>query len=188
MEDLGTCLGGFHSRYAVQHGDFQPSNIFFDEETGSVALIDVGGMGVPTTETDMEHFAKSLRLLSDVYGTRLSTEGLGHFERGYAKAAPSSMPHHGLCSAMEPSVIAAVPLAEGGRAAVRAGHGARQSCAHTQGRPSSAMGAAQGSRLKLAGSPECSRKVDLGAQLQVLRVARGARWCPEAGSPRRTAR
>jgi len=105
MEELGACLGGFHSRYGVQHGDFQPSNIFYDEETGAVALIDVGGMGVPTTESDVEHFAKSLRLLSDVYGTRLSTEGLRHFERGYAKAAPSSMPHHGLGSVMEPSAV-----------------------------------------------------------------------------------
>mmetsp|Transcript_112952 Transcript_112952/g.364655 ORF Transcript_112952/g.364655 Transcript_112952/m.364655 type:complete len:737 (-) Transcript_112952:280-2490(-) len=97
MERLGACLGEFHSRYKVQHGDFQPSNIFYDEETEAVALIDVGGMGVPTTESDVEHFSRALRLLSDVYGARLASDGLRHFERGYARTAPASMPRPGLC-------------------------------------------------------------------------------------------
>jgi hypothetical protein len=87
FERLGTVLGEFHSRYnSSQHGDLQPSNIFYDEAIDQIAFVDNGGIGVPTTETDIQHFSKSLKLLSDAYGARLATEGLQHFERGHALA------------------------------------------------------------------------------------------------------
>jgi hypothetical protein len=85
LEKLGACLAGFHGRYGnSQHGDFQPSNVLYDEERDALAFIDVGGMGVPTTEGDVEHFSRSIRLLADSYGARLATDGLRHFEQGYA--------------------------------------------------------------------------------------------------------
>jgi len=88
MEKLGVCLAEFHGRYGnSQHGDFQPSNIFYDEGHDELTLIDVGGMGVPTTENDIEHFSKSIKLLAETYGSRLAGEGLKHFEQGYAKIA-----------------------------------------------------------------------------------------------------
>jgi len=85
LEKLGICLAEFHARYSnSQHGDFQPSNIFYDEDEDEIALIDVGGMGVPTMESDVEHFAKSMKLLAEAYGVQLSADGMRHFERGYA--------------------------------------------------------------------------------------------------------
>lgn len=88
LEKLGACLAEFHGRYGNnQHGDFQPSNILYDEDRDELTFIDVGGMGVPTTETDVEHFSKSIRLLADSYGARLAVDGLRHFEQGFAKAA-----------------------------------------------------------------------------------------------------
>lgn len=85
LEKLGICLAEFHARYGnSQHGDFQPSNIFYDEDKDEIALIDVGGMGVPTMESDVEHFAKSMKLLAEAYGVQLSADGMRHFERGYA--------------------------------------------------------------------------------------------------------
>jgi len=84
FERLGETLSQFHFRYGEsQHGDFQPSNVFYDEETGDISLIDIGGMGVPTSETDLEHFSKSLKLLADVYGSQLLLSGLRSFEKGY---------------------------------------------------------------------------------------------------------
>eukprot|EP00415_Alexandrium_ostenfeldii_P003728 UN3728 len=42
LEKLGVCLAEFHVRYgSSQHGDFQPSNIFCEEEREDIALIDI---------------------------------------------------------------------------------------------------------------------------------------------------
>jgi hypothetical protein len=88
LERLGITLGEFHARYGIkqQHGDFQPSNVFYDEATDLISIIDNGGIGIPTTDTDIQHFSKSIKLLADCYGPQLGTEGLHHFERGYARA------------------------------------------------------------------------------------------------------
>jgi hypothetical protein len=84
FELLGQTLAAFHMRYNdSQHGDFQPSNVFYDEESSHISLIDIGGMGVPTSESDTEHFNKSLKLLADAYGSQLLT-GQRYFEQGYA--------------------------------------------------------------------------------------------------------
>lgn len=69
--------------YDVQHGDVQPSNIFYEEETETITLIDVGGMGQRTSETDAEHFAKSLQLMASTYGADIATRGIKAFDRGY---------------------------------------------------------------------------------------------------------
>jgi len=86
FDQLGQALSAYHMRYNEnQHGDFQPSNVMYDEDTGEIALIDIGGMGVPTATTDIEHFSKSLKLLADVYGSQLLSEGFKSFEAGYAR-------------------------------------------------------------------------------------------------------
>lgn len=88
FEAIGARLAEFHARYGnAQHGDFQPSNIFYDEDHDEIFFIDVGGMGVPTMETDAEHFKKSLVLLADTYGQQLAVDGCHRFELGYQRAA-----------------------------------------------------------------------------------------------------
>merc|ERR1740120_568334 len=69
----------------AQHGDFQPSNIFWDEESGQLALIDVGGMGIPTTESDVDHFSKAMRLPAESYGMQFAADAVRHFQQGYAE-------------------------------------------------------------------------------------------------------
>jgi len=84
FERVGGKLAEFHSRYGnAQHGDFQPSNIFYDEERGDIRFIDIGGMDVPTTETDVQHFVRSLELLAETYGKQLVHQGRRSFEQGY---------------------------------------------------------------------------------------------------------
>lgn len=85
MDKVGCALAEFHSRYGnAQHGDFQPANIFWDEERSAVSLIDIGGMGVPCMDNDIEHFQKALRLLAESYKSpELHNVGYRHFEQGY---------------------------------------------------------------------------------------------------------
>lgn len=86
LEKVGVALADFHGRYGnIQHGDFQPSNLFYDEVSDSVSIIDIGGMGVPCLDNDIEHFQKALRLLSESYGNDLQTIGFRHFEQGYKR-------------------------------------------------------------------------------------------------------
>lgn len=85
FEKLGMLLAKFHATYDnIQHGDFQPSNVVYDKEQDQMLLIDVGGMGMPTFETDIERFNMALRLLSGAYGADFGTDGTRHFEAGYA--------------------------------------------------------------------------------------------------------
>lgn len=86
FDRMGHIIYAFHDRYCdSQHGDFQPSNVFYDEESGDISLIDIGGMGVPTSENDVDHFSKSLKLLADAYGSQL-LQGTTRFEAAYATA------------------------------------------------------------------------------------------------------
>mmetsp|Transcript_23035 Transcript_23035/g.49015 ORF Transcript_23035/g.49015 Transcript_23035/m.49015 type:complete len:843 (-) Transcript_23035:146-2674(-) len=86
MEQLGGCLADFHNHYGnSEHGDFQPSNIFYDEEREEIAFIDVGGMGIPTTETDIQHFTKSMDLLGASYAPQLAVDCVHYFNQGYDK-------------------------------------------------------------------------------------------------------
>ncbi|CAD7968085.1 unnamed protein product [Amoebophrya sp. A25] len=84
FRQIGRFLKAFHLRYPErEHGDVQPSNIFYDEDNGFLTLIDVGGMGQKTMKSDREHFCESLRLLSQSYGPELLEHGRKAFEDGY---------------------------------------------------------------------------------------------------------
>lgn len=86
-EALGRFLASIHSRYNMQHGDFQPSNIFLDESTGTFTLVDVGGMDTKTSDSDIEHFSESLRILAQgMQAPHLYSEGRAKFSAGYAAA------------------------------------------------------------------------------------------------------
>lgn len=68
---LGEQLASFHHRYGKQHGDFQLFNIFYDEATDSIVFIDIGGMGIPTIDSDVEHFHEAMGLLKNAYDQSL---------------------------------------------------------------------------------------------------------------------
>jgi len=84
IERVGAATAAVHRQYAnLQHGDLQPANIFWDDGVGSVTIIDVGGMGIATTDDDAQHFARALRLLATSYGSEFETQGIAAFQRGY---------------------------------------------------------------------------------------------------------
>jgi len=88
FEEVGTSLRDFHARHNnIQHGDFQPMNIFYDEAASRICLIDLGGMGVPTLTDDTDHFKNSVRLTCSLYSAQLATDGVERFETGYAKGS-----------------------------------------------------------------------------------------------------
>merc|ERR1712187_784701 len=88
LEKVGECLGKFHQRYGnKQHGDLTPTNVLYDETSGCVTLIDLGGMGCSSCEGDVNYFSKNLSLSARLVGQQLETQGVQHFKQGYAKAA-----------------------------------------------------------------------------------------------------
>lgn len=83
MGRIGSSLHRFHVNYGgQQHGDLQASNIFYDEENDAVTFIDVGGIGIPTMESDSEHFQKSMRLCYGGYGPEIMVDGMACFLQG----------------------------------------------------------------------------------------------------------
>merc|ERR1712014_552025 len=62
-------------------------NVLYDESSGSVTLIDLGGMGSSSFENDVSYFSRSLSLSARLVGQQLESQGLRHFEQGYAKAS-----------------------------------------------------------------------------------------------------
>eukprot|EP00930_Biecheleria_cincta_P054732 TRINITY_DN410_c0_g2_i1.p1 TRINITY_DN410_c0_g2~~TRINITY_DN410_c0_g2_i1.p1 ORF type:complete len:631 (-),score=111.78 TRINITY_DN410_c0_g2_i1:154-2046(-) len=85
-EEIGRLLADFHRRYDnMQHGDFQPSNVFYDEASDTIAFIDIGGMGIPTVDNDVSHFRQAMNLLANAYGPTLHTSCIQAFDRGYQK-------------------------------------------------------------------------------------------------------
>lgn len=80
---VGACLKRYHLRYGnTQHSDLQPSNVFWDEATHTVTFIDLGGMGLPTVETDNEHFKKALRMMTEKWGA-IREDCCRMFDAGY---------------------------------------------------------------------------------------------------------
>lgn len=86
LEKVGSCLSTFQKRYGKNHGDMAPQNVFYDDRSGRVTLIDIGGMGCKTDSTDVEHFTRSLRQLAPFYGPQLATEGVQRFQTGHAQS------------------------------------------------------------------------------------------------------
>jgi len=91
LEKVGECLGDFHQRYGgKQHGDLTPNNVLYDEATGCVTFIDLGGMGTSCSEGDVSYFSKSLSLSARLMGHQLETQGVRHFKEGHAKSIDDS--------------------------------------------------------------------------------------------------
>eukprot|EP00392_Amoebophrya_sp_AT5.2_P007748 g7763.t1 len=97
LTQLGRFLRAFHLRYpGKQHGDVHPSNIFYEESSGLITLIDVGGLGQRTVTTDVEYFTAGLKRLEETYGSELASKGVKAFEDGYKTQ---------YCSTYEPRVV-----------------------------------------------------------------------------------
>lgn len=81
---IGACLKRFHVRYRnTQHADLNSSNIFWDDATGAVTFIDLGGMGCPTIETDNEYFKKAFRMMVAKTWGAITEEACRMFDAGY---------------------------------------------------------------------------------------------------------
>jgi len=91
IEKAGACVGRFHNQYGELHGDLQCMNIFFDEVSGRVSLIDLGDMGGDANSgLDLEQFERSIGLLSSNLGETLKLRGPQFFRMGYAQAGRHS--------------------------------------------------------------------------------------------------
>lgn len=87
LERLGRFLAEFHARYSnLQHGDFQPTNVFYCEASDHFTMIDVADLGPrhEKFESDVDHFVQSIGFLAISYGDQFEQEGVAHFKSGYA--------------------------------------------------------------------------------------------------------
>jgi len=88
FEALGSFLANVHNKHGLQHGDCQPSNIFYDEASGDFTMIDTADLapsGCKMAEGDVDHFCNGVRLLSKYHGDQLHSEGALRIKAGYAK-------------------------------------------------------------------------------------------------------
>lgn len=84
---VGTRLAKFHKKYEnYQHCDFQPSNIYYDQNEDTVTLIDLADIGPEGTvaDNDVGHFLEALKLVSKAYGPKFLQDAKKHFLAGYA--------------------------------------------------------------------------------------------------------
>mmetsp|Transcript_23228 Transcript_23228/g.36329 ORF Transcript_23228/g.36329 Transcript_23228/m.36329 type:complete len:696 (+) Transcript_23228:72-2159(+) len=92
--EFGRFMRTIHRVYSVgdtsmQHGDCQPSNVFYDEASGIFTLVDVADFGfgpflAQGGEDDVEHFIDGLRSLQTWYGKNLIDACASEFRNGYA--------------------------------------------------------------------------------------------------------
>jgi len=89
LRRVGAYLANFQAKYGktMCHGDFHPSNIFYDEASDAIVLIDLGTLGVANPESDADHFEKSLKILANNYGNSFEIEALRSFRTGYASSS-----------------------------------------------------------------------------------------------------
>lgn len=84
---IGSFLADVHARLNnMQHGDFTPSNVFYDEAAGTFTMVDLSDFGPQeyrNTETDVERFCSGLQMVSKCFGDQFYTEGKRTFEAGY---------------------------------------------------------------------------------------------------------
>jgi serine/threonine protein kinase len=88
---LGAFLAEVHARHHMQHGDFTPSNVFYDEVSGAFTMVDLSDFGPQfweSSESDVERFCVGIDMLAKCYGEQLRCEGKQHFVRGYQESKP----------------------------------------------------------------------------------------------------
>merc|ERR1719456_672791 len=82
---LGQVLQQFHNRYNRQlnHADFTPANVHYDDVTKQFTLVDLGGLGTNVTEGDLEHFCNSINIMGVHYGAQYVQQGQQALKQGY---------------------------------------------------------------------------------------------------------
>jgi hypothetical protein len=93
FEDFGKFMKSIHSNYRVnnksmQHGDCQPSNVFYDDDSRIFTLVDVADFGfgpylAEGGENDVQHFIDGLQTLTPWYGNSLIEDCAAFFRSGY---------------------------------------------------------------------------------------------------------
>lgn len=92
FNEFGSFMHTMHRVYkGMQHGDCQPSNVFYDLINGYFTLIDVADMGygpfvADGGENDVEHFVKGLKTLTKWYSQQFIADAERQFRAGYAEA------------------------------------------------------------------------------------------------------
>jgi hypothetical protein len=102
--EFGKFLNAIHSTYRVddrsmQHGDCQPSNVFYDESTGVFTLVDTADFGfgpylVQGGEDDVQYFVDGLENLAPWYGKALMEDCVLFFRMGYYTDRDDLTPRH----------------------------------------------------------------------------------------------
>jgi len=97
---LGALLADFHRKYAdpvsgeaTHHRDFHPSNVLYDEPTGTITIVDLCDMGRDGPRDDVERFAKVLRQWNcDCYASAFTKSYAAHVAnaRSGALSIPAS--------------------------------------------------------------------------------------------------
>mmetsp|Transcript_41853 Transcript_41853/g.66484 ORF Transcript_41853/g.66484 Transcript_41853/m.66484 type:complete len:970 (-) Transcript_41853:181-3090(-) len=86
LHSLGRFLAEVHGRHNMQHGDFTPSNVFYDEASGTFTLVDMADFGQQTygsEENDVERFTRGIKMMAKCYGDVFYSEGSRNFLAGY---------------------------------------------------------------------------------------------------------
>jgi hypothetical protein len=100
FQDFGKFIKAIHLTYRVngksmQHGDCQPSNVFYDEVSRVFTLVDVADFGfgpylAEGGEDDVQHFIDGLHTLTEWYGKALIEDCAKHFRRGNGVSSHSA--------------------------------------------------------------------------------------------------
>jgi hypothetical protein len=95
---LGQTLKQFHLRYQqpngspLNHADFTPSNVNYDEHTREFTFIDLGGLGTSVTKTDVDHFCESIRIIANYSGgPSFHQQGCAAIRAGYGVDTPMAL-------------------------------------------------------------------------------------------------
>jgi len=89
FKEFGSFMATIHRVYqGMQHGDCQPSNVFYDKFNGFFTLIDIADFGygpfiAEGGENDVEHFISGLKTLARWYGQKVISDAERQFREGY---------------------------------------------------------------------------------------------------------
>merc|ERR1711865_470545 len=89
FKEFGSFMATIHRVYqGMQHGDCQPSNVFYDSLNGFFTLIDVADFGygpfmAEGGDNDVEHFVDGLKTLTRWYGQKFIGDAERSFRSGY---------------------------------------------------------------------------------------------------------
>jgi hypothetical protein len=87
MEALGRLIAQIHNVYGMQHGDLQPSNIFYEEAHDWFTLIDCGSMGPQpyACDDDLQHLIRGIALITPHMGKDFQADVKRCLETSYAQ-------------------------------------------------------------------------------------------------------